>query len=75
MGLQVAEGMNLDVDRARSSLRFSFGRYNTDEEVDRALEIIPNVIAKLRGLSATSIAPRSTLSSAAARRDGFRTVH
>jgi len=71
----VLRAMNLDVDRARSSLRFSFGRYNTDEEVDRALEIIPNVIAKLRGLSATSTAPRSTLSEAGARRDGFRTVH
>ena len=32
-------------------MRFSFGRFNTDAEVDRALEIIPAVIAHLRELS------------------------
>jgi cysteine sulfinate desulfinase/cysteine desulfurase-like protein len=32
-------------------MRFSFGRFNTEGHVDRALEIIPAVIARLRELS------------------------
>jgi cysteine desulfurase len=43
--------MKVDVDRARSSMRFSFGRFNTEAEVDKALEIVPTVILKLRSLS------------------------
>jgi len=38
-------------DRAGRSLRFSFGRFNTETDVDHAIEIVPKVIAKLRGLS------------------------
>ena len=37
--------------RARSSLRFSFGRFNTDEQVDAACVAVPEVIAKLRQLA------------------------
>jgi cysteine desulfurase len=44
----VLKAMGFSDDRARASLRFSFGRFNTAPEVDRALEIIPQVIAKLR---------------------------
>lgn len=43
--------MKLSADRARGSMRFSFGRYNTEAEVDKAIEILPTVIAKLRSLS------------------------
>jgi len=39
-------------ERARSSLRFSFGRYNTESELDRVLEILPRIVRKLRSLSA-----------------------
>jgi cysteine desulfurase len=42
--------MHLSNERARSSIRFSFGRYNTEEEVDRVLEIIPRVVRQLRAL-------------------------
>jgi cysteine desulfurase len=35
-------------DGARRSLRFSFGRFNTDPQIDRAIEIVPKVIKKLR---------------------------
>jgi cysteine desulfurase len=35
-------------------MRFSFGRFNTDADVDKALEIIPGVIAKLRAMSPAS---------------------
>lgn len=36
-------------EEARSSVRFSFGRYNTIEEVDRLIEAVSPSIAKLRG--------------------------
>ncbi len=44
--------MGLNDERARASLRFSVGRFNTDTEVERALEVVPEVIGKLRSLSA-----------------------
>ena len=47
----VLSAMGLLGDEARGSLRFSFGRFNTEPEVDRALKIVPEVIAKLRALS------------------------
>jgi cysteine desulfurase len=43
--------MNVPAERARASMRFSFGRFNTDADIDKALEIIPAVISKLRALS------------------------
>ena len=46
--------MKLDADRARGSMRFSFGRFNTEAEVDKAIEILPAVILKLRSLSPSS---------------------
>jgi cysteine desulfurase len=48
----VLRAMNPDGDDARRSLRFSFGRFNTDAQVDRAIETVPKVIEKLRQLSA-----------------------
>jgi cysteine desulfurase len=47
----VLRAMNPSTDGGRRSLRFSFGRFNTDAEVDRTVEIVPNVIEKLRQLS------------------------
>ena len=44
----VLRAMNPSADGARRSLRFSFGRFNTDAEIDRAIEIVPKVIEKLR---------------------------
>ena len=40
--------MNPNGDGARRSLRFSFGRLNSEAEIDRAIEVVPNVIEKLR---------------------------
>ena len=40
--------MNPNGDGARRSLRFSFGRFNSEAEIDRAIEIVPKVIEKLR---------------------------
>jgi cysteine desulfurase len=47
----VLRAMNLSPERARGSMRFSFGRFNTETDVDKALEIIPGVIGRLRELS------------------------
>jgi cysteine desulfurase len=47
----VLSAMGLVNEQARGSLRFSFGRFSTEAEVDRALEIVPRVIEKLRALS------------------------
>jgi cysteine desulfurase len=36
---------------ARGAVRFSFGRFNTDADVDRTLEVLPTAVANLRKLS------------------------
>jgi cysteine desulfurase len=38
-------------EQARSSIRFSLGRFNTPEDVDYALEVLPRVVEHLRSLS------------------------
>ena len=43
--------MGLSPDRARASIRFSLGKQNTDDDIDFALELIPEVVARLRELS------------------------
>jgi cysteine desulfurase len=47
----VLKAMGFSEERARSSLRFSFSRLNSADEVETALEIIPKVIEKLRRIS------------------------
>lgn len=44
----VLKAMGFSDERARSSLRFSFSRFNTRAEVEKALAILPQVIGKLR---------------------------
>lgn len=39
------------IEAAHGSIRFSFGRYNTEADVDRVLEVLPSVISKLRSWS------------------------
>jgi cysteine desulfurase len=43
--------MGFDPVRARGSLRITLGRFNTDEEVDRFLEILPKAVASLRPMT------------------------
>lgn len=50
----VLKAMGFSDDRARASLRFSFSRFNTVGEVEKALEILPRVIGKLRSVSAAA---------------------
>ena len=47
----VLTAMGLGAHRARASLRFSLSRLTTEEEVDRALELVPAAVARLRELS------------------------
>jgi cysteine desulfurase len=48
----VLTAMGVAHDLAVASLRFSFGWQNTAADVDRALEVVPGVVAKVRGLAA-----------------------
>ncbi len=45
---RVLTQMGVDKKRARSSLRFSLGRMNTREEIDRSLDIISRIVTSLR---------------------------
>jgi cysteine desulfurase len=47
----VLTAMGLSPDRARASLRFSLGKQNTTEDIDFALQLIPEVVTRLRDLS------------------------
>ena len=47
----VLTAMSLSPMRARGSVRFSLGIYNTEEEVDYVLKHLPGIIKKLRDIS------------------------
>ena len=52
----VLSALGLSSEEARSSIRLSLGRYNTDADVDAALEVIPRVVARLRKISPRYVA-------------------
>jgi cysteine desulfurase len=47
----VLTAMGLSPDRARASLRFSLGKQNTADDIDFALQLVPEVVTRLRDLS------------------------
>jgi len=47
----VLTAMGVPVELARGSLRFSLGKKNTDEEIDRVLEAFPRIVSRLRAVS------------------------
>jgi cysteine desulfurase len=47
----VLSAIGLKPEQARASIRFSLGRFNTDEDVDAALRILPGVVEQLRAVS------------------------
>lgn len=53
----VLRAMGLPPESLRGSMRFSFGRFNTEADVDKALEIIPSVISKLRDMAPATVSP------------------
>jgi cysteine desulfurase len=45
--------MGLRTDQARASIRFSLGKQTVDEDIDIALALVPETVARLRELSPT----------------------
>ncbi len=47
----VLRAMGLPFELCHASIRFSFSRYNTDEDVERVLDTLPEIIRNLRRIS------------------------
>lgn len=43
--------MNVPYTAAQGSIRFSLGRYNTDEDIENTLRVLPEIIEKLAAMS------------------------
>ena len=43
--------MGLDPVQAHGSLRFTLGKWTTEEEINQVLEVLPRIVAKLRAMS------------------------
>ena len=43
--------LKLPPEEMRSSLRFSVGRWTTEDEIDYVLEVLPRIVTKLRAMS------------------------
>jgi len=43
--------LGLSPEQAHCSLRFSLGKWTSEEDIDRVLEVMPKVVAKLRAMS------------------------
>ncbi len=52
----VIRALDPDDERARGAIRFSFGRFNTEPDVERLLEVLPKAIESLRALSRSEAA-------------------
>ena len=47
----VLRAMGLDYQSLHGAIRFSFSRYNTQDEVDTIIRVVPPIISALRDLS------------------------
>jgi cysteine desulfurase len=47
----VLRALGLSDELAHSSIRFSIGRFTTEEDIDRAIELVRSKVEKLRDLS------------------------
>jgi cysteine desulfurase len=52
--------MGLQPDRARASIRFSLGKLTSAEEIDFALAVVPEMVARLRQLSPVYLSTTSS---------------
>jgi len=43
--------LGLPHEQAHASLRFSLGKWTTEEEIERVLEVLPRIVARLRAMS------------------------
>jgi cysteine desulfurase len=50
-GSHVIFGIGGDHERAHGSIRFTFGRYNTMEDVDAVLQASAEIVQELRSIS------------------------
>lgn len=51
--------MNVPYTAAQGSIRFSLGRYNTEEDIETTLRVLPGVIEKLAAMSPYDVATSS----------------
>ena len=49
----VMEAIGAEADLAHTALRLSLSRFTTEEEIDYAIEVINNAVARLRAISST----------------------
>jgi len=47
----VLRALGLSPEQAHGSLRFSLGKWTTEEEIGRVLEVLPKIVVKLRAMS------------------------
>jgi cysteine desulfurase len=47
----VLRALGVEEDMAHTSIRYGIGRFTTEEEVDRAVELTAEVVEKLREMS------------------------
>ncbi len=47
----VLMAMGIPTERARCSLRFSLGKWTTEDDIDTVLEVLPRIVTKLRAIS------------------------
>ena len=59
----------IPTEEAQSAVQFTLGRWNTEEEVDRVLDVMPGVIRKLREMSPFSRQNIEEMRSTAGHRD------
>jgi cysteine desulfurase len=52
---QVLASIGLPPDVARTTLRLSLGRFNTESDVDTVLDELPRIVSKLREISAVDV--------------------
>jgi cysteine desulfurase len=50
-GSHVIMGIGGDHERAHGSIRFTFGRYNREEDVDDVIDALAEVVSELRKIS------------------------
>ncbi len=51
----VLAAMNIPYSWTMGSIRFSLGRFNTDEEVDEVIEVLPIIVSELRTLTGAAV--------------------
>jgi cysteine desulfurase len=46
--------LGLPAEQARSALRFTLGKWTTEEDIQRVIDVLPGIVAKLRAMSPLS---------------------